>query len=112
MLKSIYLVRLDKKGDKKMSKADILDKIEDIYEDSKLSDIEILNRLLKRKEEEETRNTLIIWIFAIVGVLVVACAAAFIIYKIFKPDYLEDFEDDFDDEFEDFDDEFFEKDDE
>ena len=38
MLKSIYLVRLDKKGDKHMSKADILDKIEDIYEDSKTPD--------------------------------------------------------------------------
>ena len=101
---------MDKKGDKHMSKTDILDKLEDIYADSKLSDIEVLNKLLKRKEEEESRNTLIIWIFAIVGVLVVACTAAFIIYKIFKPDYLEDFEDDFEDEEFD-DDDFFEDDD-
>ena len=112
MIKLFYLVLLDKKGDKHMSKTDILDKLEDIYADSKLSDIEVLNKFLTRKEEEESRNTLIIWIFAIVGVLVVACTAAFIIYKIFKPDYLEDCEDDFDDEFEDYDDEFFEKDDE
>lgn len=93
-----------------MSKTDILEKIEDIYSDSKLSDIEVLNRLLKRKEEEEeAKNTMIIWIFAIVGVIVVACAIAFIVYRVFKPDYLEDFEDEFEDEFDDFDDEFFEK---
>ena len=42
-----------------MSKTDILEKIEDIYSDSKLSDIEVLNRLLKRKEEEEeAKNTM------------------------------------------------------
>lgn len=94
-----------------MSKADILNKIEDIYSDSKLSDIDLLNRVLKREKEEEKKNTLIIWIFAILGVVVVACAVAFVVYKYFAPDYLEDFEDDFDDEFDEFDDEFFEKDD-
>ena len=95
-----------------MSKADILDKIEDIYADSKLADMEVLNRFIKRKEEEENKNTLVVWIFAIVGVIVVACTIAFIVYRVFKPDYLEDFEDDFVDDFEDFEDEFFEKDDE
>lgn len=95
-----------------MSKADIIDKIGDIYADSKLSDIDVINKILRReKEEEEKKSSLIVWIFAILGVVVVACAVAFVVYKYFAPDYLEDFEDDFDDEFDDFDDEFFEKDD-
>lgn len=96
-----------------MTKAEILDKIEAIYSDSKLSEIEALDRFLRRKEEkEEAKNNLIIWCLAILGVVLVVGVVAVIVYNYLKPDYLEDFEDDFDDEFDDFDDEFFEKDDE
>ena len=46
-----------------------------------------------------------VWIFAALGIVVVAAAAIYGLYRFFAPDYLEDFEDDFDD---DFDDDFFE----
>ncbi|MBQ8946478.1 MAG: hypothetical protein IJ058_06625 [Lachnospiraceae bacterium] len=95
-----------------MTKAEILNKIESIYSDSKLSEIEALDRFLRRKEkEEETKNSIVIWCFAILGVVLVVGIVAVIVYNYLKPDYLEDFEDDFDDDFDDFDDEFFEKDD-
>lgn len=91
-----------------MTKAEILDKIEEIYESSRLSDIEALNKVLGRPaKEEEKKVSPMVWIFAILGVLLVAAGIAILIFKYFEPDYLEDFEDDFDDEFED---EFFEDD--
>lgn len=89
-----------------MSKAEILDRIEDIYESSRLSDIKTLNKILGREEEKKTSP--VVWVFAILGVIVVVAAVAYVAYRYFEPDYLEDFEDDFDDEF---DDEFFEDDD-
>ena len=90
-----------------MSRADIIEKIEDIYASSRLADIEALNRILGRKEEEK-KTSCLVWIFAILGAIVLVCAVAYVVYRYFEPDYLEDFEDDFD---EDFEDEFFEDED-
>ena len=39
-------------------------------------------------------------VFAIIGIIVVAAAAIYGLYRFFAPDYLEDFEDDLDDSFE------------
>lgn len=91
-----------------MNRQDILDRIEDIYASSKLADIEALNRILGRKQEEEKKASIAIWVFAIIGAIVAIAAVAYVVYRYFEPDYLEDFEDDFD---EDFEDEFFEDDD-
>jgi len=64
--------------------------------------------LLKKEDETEKKKSKAVWIFAAIGVVLVAAAAIYGLYRFFAPDYLEDFEDDFDD---DFDDDFFEDDD-
>lgn len=61
--------------------------------------------LLKKEDQAEKKKSKTVWIFAALGIVVVAAAAIYGIYRFFAPDYLEDFEDDFDD---DFDDDFFE----
>lgn len=90
-----------------MKKGAFREKLEDMYEGSKLSEIEALNKVLGRKKEEEKKTSPMVWVFAILGVILVVAVVAFLAFKYFEPDYLEDFEDDFDDEFED---EFFEDD--
>ena len=95
-----------------------INKIEDIAEYIKeydikdlkeLADLSKVRSLLKKNEEieEKKKNNTVIWIFAIVGIVVVCAAIGYCIYKYLVPDYLEDFDDDF----EDFDDDFFEDDD-
>lgn len=61
--------------------------------------------LLRKEDQTEKKKRKAVWIFAALGIVVVAAAAIYGIYRFFAPDYLEDFEDDFDD---DFDDDFFE----
>lgn len=61
--------------------------------------------LLRKEDESEKKKSKAVWIFAVLGIIVVAAAAIYGLYRFFAPDYLEDFEDDFDD---DFDDDFFE----
>lgn len=61
--------------------------------------------LLRKEDETEKKKSKTVWIFAALGIIVVAAAAIYGVYRFFAPDYLEDFEDDFDD---DFDDDFFE----
>ena len=64
--------------------------------------------LLKKEDQAEKKKSKTVWIFAALGIVVVAAAAIYGIYRFFAPDYLEDFEDDFEDEFED---DFFDDDD-
>lgn len=85
-----------------MSKAEILDKLEDVLGASRV------NELFGRKQEEK-KSCPLMWILAAVGVVVAVAAIAYAVYRYMTPDYLEDFEDDFDD---DFDDEFFENEEE
>lgn len=89
MKKSLELV-ITRKG------RDVADmnRFEDMITTSKL------NELLHKKENEETKNT-VLWILAIIGVVAAVAAIAYGVYCFFTPDYLEDFEDDFEDEFED-----------
>lgn len=94
-----------------MTKAELLERLGELYEDgssrlsdlyegSRLSDIEALSKILGKKEEEK-KTSPAVWVFAILGVIVVVAAVAYFAYRYFEPDYLEDFEDDFDDDFED-----------
>ena len=65
-------------------------------------------KIRKIVKEEKKCNPIVIALI-VIGVLVVVAAAIYGVYRFFKPDFLEDFEDD---EFEDeFDDDFFEDDD-
>ena len=65
-------------------------------------------RVKKLLKEEKKCNPIVIAL-VVIGAIVVIAAAVYAIYRFFKPDYLEDFEDDeFEDEFED---DFFEDDD-
>ena len=57
--------------------------------------IEELLAVLKKKEDDKQKNT-VLWVLAIIG------AVAFAVYRFFAPDYLEDFEEDFDDDFDDY----------
>ena len=61
--------------------------------------------LLRKEDEAEKKKSKAVWVFAALGIVVVAAATIYGLYRFFAPDYLEDFEDDFDD---DFDDDFFE----
>lgn len=47
-------------------------------------------------ETEKKKNTAI-KIFAVIGVIVAVAGIAYALYRYFKPDYLEDYEDDFED---------------
>lgn len=69
-----------------------------------LMDMMKANELLKKKEEKKKCNGLK-WVIAIVLGIAVVAAIAYGVYRYFKPDYLEDFEDEFEDEYDDFDDE-------
>lgn len=65
-----------------------------------------ITKFIERQKEEE-KNTKIIWIFAIIGAILVIAIIARFAYQYFAPDYIDEFDDDFEDEFEDdfFDDE-------
>ena len=57
-----------------------------------------LNELLRKKDEEKTKN-IIIWVLAIVGAIAAIAGIAYAVYCFLTPDYLEDFEDDFDEDY-------------
>ena len=62
-----------------------MSKVEELIAESRL------NELLKKKDDEKVKKT-VIWVLAI----------AYAVYCFFTPDYLEDFEEDFDDDFDDY----------
>ena len=51
------------------------------------------------KQEEKKESNVLVKIFAIVGVVVAVAGIAYLVYRHFCPNYLEDFEDDFEDDF-------------
>ena len=63
--------------------------------------IEELLAVLKKKEDDKQKNT-VLWVLAIIGAVAAVAGIAFAVYRFFTPDYLEDFEEDFDDDFEDY----------
>lgn len=51
------------------------------------------------KTEEKKEGSVLVKIFAIIGVVVAIAGVAYLVYRHFAPDYLDDFEDDFEDDF-------------
>ena len=50
---------------------------------------------MKAEVKKEKKSCPIVWILAIIGAVAAVAAIAYAAYRYFKPDYLEDFEDDF-----------------
>ena len=73
-------------------------------------DMAKINELLGKKEKEQKKCNVLLWVFAIIGVIVAIAAICYAVYRYMAPDYLEDFEDDFEDDF--YDDEDDDEDDE
>ncbi len=69
-----------------------MNKLENIMEMAKM------NELFHKKEEKKKCNVLL-WVLAIIGVVAAVAGIAYMVYRYFTPDYLEDFEDDFEDDF-------------
>lgn len=68
-----------------------------------INKMEELVAALKKKEDEQQKNTLL-WVLAIIGTVAAVAGIAFAVYRYFSPDlddFEEEFEDDFDDYFED-----------
>ena len=84
-----------------MMSKDAMNRMEEIMNSTRL------NEFLHRKEEEDKKKNVILWVLAILGAVAEVAAIAYGVYRFFTPDYLDDFEDDFED---DFDDDFLEED--
>ena len=72
-----------------------MNKIEELIAETKL------NELIRRKDDEK-RKTTIIWTLAIIGAVAAVAGIAYLVYRLVTPDYLEDYDDDFDDDFDDY----------
>ena len=85
-----------------------MNKLEALVDMVKSNDLK-LNDLLGKKQEEEKKCNVVLWVLAIIGIIAAVAGIAYVVYRCMKPDYLEDFEDEFED---DEDDDDFEDDDE
>ena len=65
-----------------------------------IMDMAKLNELLHKREEKKSCNVWL-WVLSIIGVVAAVAGIAYMVYRYFTPDYLEDFEDEFEDDFED-----------
>ena len=72
-----------------------MSKVEELIAETKL------NELLRKKEDDKQKNT-VLWVLAIVGAVAAVAGIAYAVYRFFTPDYLEDFEEDLDDDFDDY----------
>ena len=72
-----------------------MNKIEELIAETKLNE-------LIRKKDDEKRKTTIIWTLAIIGAVAAVAGIAYLVYRLVTPDYLEDYDDDFDDDFDDY----------
>ena len=68
----------------------------------KLDELLALLKIREKHTEDERQKNTVLWILAIIGAVVAIVGIAYLAYRHFKPDYLEDFEDDFDDDFDDY----------
>lgn len=82
-----WYTRLYKMNERKVPIMNLNEKIEDLL------------AVLKKKEDEKDKNT-VLWVLAIIGAVAAAAGIAYAVYRFLTPDYLEDFEEDFDDYFE------------
>ena len=53
----------------------------------KMDKLEELLSLLKKKEDEKQKNT-VLWVLAIIGAVAAVAGIAFAVYRFFAPDYL------------------------
>lgn len=63
--------------------------------------IEELMAALKKREDDQQKNT-VLWVLAIIGAVAAVVAIAFAVYRYLTPDSLEDFDSDLDNDFEDY----------
>lgn len=75
-------------------------------------DVASLKELINKNEKEKKKENVLLWIFAIIGIIVAVAGIAYAVYCYFAPDYLDEFDDEFEDEFEDEDDDDFYEDEE
>ncbi len=87
-----------------------MNKLESILEMIKSNEFKMNELLRKKEDEKKKKSNVALWIFAIIGVLVVIGTASYFICRHVKRDYLDDFEDEFEDDFEDYDEDEFEED--
>ncbi|MCR5719360.1 MAG: DUF4366 domain-containing protein [Lachnospiraceae bacterium] len=65
-----------------------------------MDDLNKIKDLISDKKKKD--SSVLVWVLAIIGVIVVTAAAVYAVYRYLHPDYLEDLDDDFeDDDFED-----------
>ena len=65
-----------------------------------INKMEELVAALKKREDEQQKNTLL-WVLAIIGAVAAVAGIAFAVYRYFSPD-LDDFEEEFEDDFADY----------
>ena len=75
--------------------------LERMVHDMNMNKLEELVAVLKKKEDDKQKNT-VLWVLAVIGAVAAVTGIAFAVYRFFTPDYLEDFEEDFDDDFDDY----------
>lgn len=78
-----------------------MNKLESILDMIKSNEFKMNELLHKKEEKKKKKNHVVIWIFAVIGIIAAVGTAAYFIYRYLKPDYLDDFEDDFEDDYED-----------
>ncbi len=60
-----------------------------------------LNRILKKRDNERIKKT-ILCVLALLGAVAAMAGIAYAVYRYLTPNYLKDFEEDFEDDFEDY----------
>ena len=60
-----------------------MNKIEEIIQASKLSE------LLNKKNEDEKKKNVLVWVLAIVGAVAAVAAIAYAVYRFLTPDYVD-----------------------
>ena len=63
--------------------------------------IEEVIAALKKREDEEQKNT-VLWVLAIIGAVAAVVGIAFAVYRYFAQESLEDFDSELDNDFEDY----------
>ncbi len=77
-------------------------KISEVWNDSKLATYFKKEPEITVVEEEPKSKHTAVKVFAVIGIIAVVAGIAFALYKYFKPDYLDEDEDDYIDDDDDF----------
>lgn len=76
---------------------DVLNKID--FDLSKLYPHKVKHEVVVQ-EEEDKKFTALLWVLAIIGVIAAVAGICYVLYRHFKPDYLDDFDEEFSDDYE------------